>query len=115
TAYVEAVTTSPAAVVPFAADHLSGPEARYIGVNLQNLADEFMPDGHRHSDRLLSPVVPFVDMRIRATDARAVHLDQNNVDADGGLRHFLQPQTRLRLALHQGFSHSILHSPACPR
>jgi hypothetical protein len=27
------------------------------------------------------------------------------------LRHFLQPQTRLRLALHQGFSHSMLHPP----
>src|SRR5207247_11275874 len=98
-----------------AAVYCSGPQLRYTATNRQDLAYDFVPDRHRHGDRLLSPVVPFVDMRVRATDARAVHPDQDIVDADGGLRHFLQPQTRLRLALHQGFSHSILHSPACPR
>ena len=38
--------------------------------DLDDLADEFVADHHRHGNRLLRPLVPFVDVQVGAADAR---------------------------------------------
>ena len=56
---------------PFAGDDFAGVKILDVGADLDDLADEFMPDDERHGDGLLGPGVPFVDVQIGAADAGA--------------------------------------------
>ena len=49
-----------------------GMKVVHVRADLDDLADELMPDDHRHRDRLLRPGVPFVDVQIGAADAGAI-------------------------------------------
>src|SRR5271156_2031562 len=95
--------------MPFAAHDVAWIEIVDVGADLNDLPDKFVPNGHRHRNRLLCPGVPLVDMNICATDAGISNANQNVVDADGGLSNLFQPEASLRTAFYQGF-HSILQS-----
>ena len=101
----EAVAAAPAHEVAFAADDVAGGEVGDVGADLDDLADELVPDHHRHRDRLLRPRVPVVDVQIGAADAGPVDPDQHVVDPDFGFGHVLEPQSGLRLGFHE-CSHS---------
>src|SRR5690606_36455482 len=68
----------------FAIDQIARFETKYICANLGDLPDEFVPDDHGRFDRLLSPVVPIVDVDIRAADRSAFNPDQHIVDPGFG-------------------------------
>ena len=61
------------------------------------------PDGHRHLDRALRPLVPVVDVHVGAADGGLLHADQHIVRADRGLGDVRHPDARFCLGLDQCF------------
>ena len=105
----KAVAAAPAGHVSFAADNVAGMEVVHVRADFDNLSNEFMPDHHRHRNRLLRPLVPVVDMDVGAADAGVAHADEHIVDAILRFGNILQPQAALAAALRQ-----CLHrSPSC--
>src|ERR1700733_14716860 len=64
----ETITASAANHVTLATYQIAGEEVRNVGADLDDAADEFVPNGHRHRDCLLRPRVPLVDMDIGAAN-----------------------------------------------
>jgi hypothetical protein len=104
----EAVATAAADDVAFAADDVAREEVGHVGPDLDDPADELMPDRHGDGDRLLRPIVPLVDVDVRAADPGPQHLDQDVVDADLRLVDVLQPQAGLAPALAECFHSSTI-------
>src|SRR5688572_11685281 len=77
------------------AHHVTRMKIRHIGTDLDDLADELMPDDHRHRNRLLRPSIPLEDVNVGAADASAVHAYEHVVDADLGPWNIFKPETRL--------------------
>src|ERR1700691_1619047 len=93
--------------MPLATHDIAWIEVVDVRAHSDDLPDKFVPDGHRHRNRLLRPGVPLVDMNVGTTDAGISNANQNVVDADGRFSNLFQPEASLRTALYQGF-HSIL-------
>ena len=87
-----AVAAAAADDMALAGDDHAGRVIVDVVADLDDLADEFVADHHRHRDRLLRPFVPFVDVQIGAADRGALHLDLDVVDAGLGLGHVLEPE-----------------------
>ena len=112
----EAIAAAAADDVPLAADHIAGKKVGHIRADFDDLADELMPDDHRHGNRLLGPGVPFVDVQIGAADAGPIDADQHVVDADRRHGHFFEPQARAWPGVSQGLSSAAsLNGPQSPR
>ena len=77
-----AIAAAAAHHVPFARDQLARVKIDDVGADFHDLADEFMADRHRDRDGLASPLVPIVDVNIRAANSGAVDPNQNVVNAD---------------------------------
>ena len=86
-----------AGYVSFGGDPVSDTEAFYLNPALDDLAAEFVPDGHRYRDRFARPVIPLIDMDVGAAYRRSLDLDQDIVVPDRGLVDILEPDTTLRL------------------
>ena len=71
--------------------------------NLDDFAGIFMADRHRYRHGLLRPGVPVVDVHVGAADRGAMHLDEDVVVADRGLRDVLHPDAGFRARLDQCF------------
>ncbi len=71
--------------VPFAADDFARVKIIYVRSYFNNLADEFVANGHGHGDGGARPFVPFINVEIGATDAGVSDADEDIVDADGRL------------------------------
>jgi hypothetical protein len=99
----EAVAAATADDVPFAADDVAGAEVLHIGPDFDDASDEFVADYHRNGDRLLSPVIPVVDMHVGAADAGAEHLDEDVVDANRRLGDIFEPQADCTVLFDQRF------------
>src|SRR5262249_11305075 len=97
--------------VPFPGDEFTGFEIVDVRADLNDPADEFMADDHRHGNGAASPVVPVVDVGVRAADSGSKDADQDVVDSDGGLLNISQPQTRLGMGFRQRFQ---IEPPAPP-
>src|ERR1700691_4622646 len=93
--------------MPLATHDIAWIEVVDVRAHFDDLADKFVPDGHRHRNRLLRPGVPLVDMNVGAADAGISNANQNVVDTDGRLSNLFQPEASFRTPLYQGF-HSIL-------
>ena len=87
----QAVAAAPAHHVAFTAHNFAGVKFFYLRPNRNNLSHKFMPHNHRHRNCLLRPRIPVEDVQIRATDARAQHLDQHFGIAASRHRYILQP------------------------
>jgi hypothetical protein len=77
--------------VAFAANDLAGTEVAHVRADLDYTADKLVADDHRHRDGLLRPLVPLVDVHVRAADTGAEHADQNVIDAEGRLVDVFEP------------------------
>ena len=82
----------------FAADDVAGIEVVYVGADFDDLANEFVANGHGDGDGFLSPVVPLVDVDVSAADAGVADADEDVIDADFGFGNFFEPEARLSLA-----------------
>ena len=76
----------------FAGDAIADLEAAHLLAHLDDLADVFVTDVHRHRNRLLRPVVPLPDVDVGAADGGLADADHHVVVADLGLRHVGQRQ-----------------------
>src|ERR1035438_5046176 len=99
----QAIAAAAADHVPFATDDIAGIEIRHVGADLGDLAHEFVPDHQAHRDGLARPIVPLIDVHVGAANARAMHADQDVVDADAGLLDVFQPEAGLIPALDECF------------
>src|SRR5207344_265680 len=63
-----AVAAEAAGDVPLARDAVADAEAAHFLSHLDDLADVFVADLHRHGNGLLRPVVPFPDVNVGAAD-----------------------------------------------
>ena len=97
----EAITTTTTHYVTFTADNVAYAEVGDVRADLDDLADEFVPDGHGHWYRLLGPSIPFKDMHVGTADTSAIDADQHIVDASGWFRNIFQPQSNFTFALNQ--------------
>ncbi len=70
-------------------------------------AGEFVTHRHGQRDGCLGPLIPLVDMNVRAANGAALGADQHVVGPDVGHRDVFQPKTRLSLALHQRLHDTI--------
>ena len=86
-----AVAAAAADDVALAADDVARVEVAHVRADIDDLADELVPDHERHRNRLLRPGVPRVDVEVGAADAGLPHPDQHVVDADLRLRDVLEP------------------------
>src|SRR5271165_1216994 len=98
-----AVAAAAAHYVAFARDQFAGTKIDDIGADLNDLANEFMPDRHRNRDRLLGPGIPVVDVHVGAADPCAVDADQNSIDAEGGLGDVFEPKAWRSVRLDECF------------
>ena len=109
-----AVAAAAADDVPLAADDVAGAEVAHVRADLDDLADELVPDHERHGNRLLRPRVPLVDVEVGAADPGLAHPDQDVVDPDLRLGHVLEPEPRLGLGFDERPHSADLTEPAGP-
>jgi hypothetical protein len=81
-----------------------GCEVVDVVADLDDLADELVPDGQRRPDRPLRPVVPGTDVQVGPADAGLGDPDEHVVDPDLGLRHVGQVRPGAASALTSAFS-----------
>ena len=88
--------------VPFDRDTLTHLEPVGLRAEPNDLTGELVTDHHRHRDRLLCPLVPFVDVQIGAADRCLRHPDEDVTI--GGTRDLdlLHPQSAFRPGLDEG-------------
>src|SRR5690348_16397492 len=109
------VTAMAAHNVSFPAHKIANKEITDVRSCRDDFADKLMANCHGHRNRLLRPVVPFVDVHVCTADTRVVNTHQHIVDTDGGLWNVLQPQAWLGLTLDQCFHLALLmHGQPCP-
>jgi hypothetical protein len=95
-----AVAAAAAHHMAFARDQLAGMKIDDVGAYRHDLADEFMADRHRDGDGLARPLIPIINMNIRAANSGAVDPNQNVVNAYRRLGDVLDPQSGLGFGLH---------------
>src|SRR5690606_26897245 len=105
-----AVAAAAADDVAFARDDHAGLVVVDVVANLDDFADEFVADDHRHRDRLLRPLIPFIDVDVGAADRGPLHADLHIVGARLRLRHIFQPKPTFGLAFDQRFQRPL---PRC--
>src|SRR5207244_13652655 len=71
-------------------------------------ADELVPDGHRHGNRLLRPSVPVIYMYVRPADGGFEDADEDVIALDFGQGDFLQPKSGLGFRLYDRL-HRLFH------
>ena len=98
-----AIAAAAAHHMAFSGDDLSGVEVIDVVADLDDFADEFVSDHHRHGDGPGSPVIPKVDMQIRAAERCPQNPDQDIVHANARFGNVFKPQAFAGLAFYQGF------------
>src|SRR5690606_3288041 len=74
-----AVPADAAGDMSFCRDPISCCKRALVAAALDDLAGKLVADRRRHGNRLLRPVVPVVDMDVRAAYGGTTHLDENVV------------------------------------
>jgi len=100
------VSAAPASDVPFTRDSFADAQSiaalcRNVGTDGSDGAGEFVTGNQRNRHSRLAPGIPVVDMKIRTTDAGAVHFNQNIIGTAGWNGLGLHPDAHFGLALHQ--------------
>ncbi len=93
----QAVAAAPADHVPLAAHQVAGGKSATFEPTSTISPTNSCPTTIGTGIVFSRPVVPLVDVHVRAADGRAVDLDQHVVDADRGRCDVLQPQTGFAL------------------
>ena len=92
----QAVPAATAYDVALTRDEVARVEVGDVRADLDDLADELVPDHERRLDRLRRPGIPGFDVQVRPADARLVDADQDVVDADRPASGRRQGQDRVR-------------------
>lgn len=95
----QAIAAASADHVTLAADDVAAKEVADVRADFNDLADKLVADGHRYGYRLLCPLVPLVNVNVRAADTGVVHPNQHVVDADRWLGDTFKPKPPFGLPL----------------
>ena len=68
TAAGHAITTSATDQMPLGADDIARLEIDHVRADIDDLTDKFVTDGSRNPDGLLCPVVPVINVEVRAAN-----------------------------------------------
>ena len=98
-----AIATASANDVAFTGHQLTRLEIVYIRSDFNDLSDEFVANHHRHGNRLLSPLIPIEDMKVRAANSRSQDSNEDVVDSNGGLGNVSEPQSGFSSGFDQSF------------
>src|SRR5690349_2158737 len=104
----QAISAMATGDVAFAHHEIAGRKAFYVIANKIDHADKFMTDDHWHGNRFLGPGVPVVDVHVGSADGRLQDANEHVIAPNLWNRHFLEPQPRLGLSLHDRL-HCFLH------
>ncbi len=107
----QAIAAAPTDDVPFAADDFAGMKVLHIRADIDNFADELMAHDQGDGDRFLRPGVPFIDVQIRAANARPQDLDEHVVDAERRHGHIVEPKADRGMFFDEGFHGRHQESP----
>jgi hypothetical protein len=99
----QTVSTAAAYDMSFSRDEIVDFEIVNIVSNLNDPAYELVTDGHGDGNGLLSPLVPVVNVHIRAADCRLVNLDEDVIDPHFRHRNLFQKDAGLPFGFNQGF------------
>src|SRR5207249_7774516 len=96
-----AVPAAPAHDVTLRADDLAGVHRGHVLAELDHLAHELVPDDQAGLDRVLGPLVPGVDVQVRAADAGAEDADEHLTRPWLRFWYVLEPEAWFPLRLDQ--------------
>ena len=102
----QAIPAPAASHVPFPAHDVPGIKICDVGAHLRNFAHKLVPDHHRDIYGFLGPVVPLINVQIRATNSRATHTNEHFINANFWRRHVLEPKSRFSFAFYERFHFS---------
>jgi hypothetical protein len=108
TAAGETIPAMTAGNVTFADDKIAFGKTFHVIAHAIDHADELVPDGHRHGDRLLGPGVPVIYMYVGPADRGFEDANQDVVAGNLGNWDFFEPQSGLGFRLYHGL-HRFLH------
>jgi hypothetical protein len=103
----ETVTTSTTNNMTLATDHLPWKKIFNIRPDFNNLTDELMTYHHRHGDGFARPIVPIINVQIRAANTGAIDANQDVVEPDNRFWNILEPKPGLCLFLNKCFHDSF--------
>ena len=89
--------------VAFAGNALPDFEMVDVFADFFDVPDVFVPDDHRHGNRLLRPLVPLVDVDVRAADGGFLDANQNVVRPAFGFGNVHELQARFRFIFYESF------------
>ena len=99
----QAIPAPAAGHVPFPAHDVAGIKVGDVRTHFHNFAHKLVPDHHRHMDGFLRPVVPLINVQIRAADARAMHANEHVINANFRLLDVLKPKSRFSFTFYECF------------
>jgi hypothetical protein len=68
-----------------------------------NLADKFVANHHRHRNRGLRPIVPFINVQIGAANSSEQNPDLNIIYPRLRLRNIIEPEAAAGFGFNQSF------------
>ena len=90
------VTTPAANDMPLSGHDIAGYKVVNVRPDRNDFTNELVADGHGNGNCPLRPLVPVVDVNIRAANAGPQHSDEHVVDADSGFGNVLEPEAVFR-------------------
>jgi hypothetical protein len=99
----QTVSTAAAYYMSFSRDEIADFEIVNIASDLNDPAYELVTDRHGDGNGLSSPLVPVVNVHIRAADRRLVNLDEDVIDPHFRNRNLFQKDAGLPFGFNQGF------------
>jgi hypothetical protein len=89
--------------VPFSGDEITSFEIVNIAPDFNNPAHKLVTYGHGDRNGLLGPLIPVVDVNVRAADRRLVNLDEDVIDSRFRDWNFFKPEAWLPSGFDQRF------------
>jgi hypothetical protein len=89
--------------VPFSGDEIPYFEIVNIAPDFNNPAHKLVTYGHGDRNGLLGPLIPVVDVNVRAADRRLVNLDEDVIDSRFRDWNFFKPEAWLPSGFDQRF------------
>ena len=96
-----AIAAVAAGNVAFTGDPVAYGEPRNVAADLHDLAHVLVAYCHRHTDRVLRPLVPVVDMDVRPADRGLANTNLYVVGPRDGLRLIFHPDAGFGLSLYE--------------
>ncbi len=103
----QAIPAPAASHVPFPAHDVPGIKIGDVRADLRNFTHKLVPDHQGNIDGSLRPVVPLINVQIRAANSRAMHTNEHVIDPNFWCFHVLEPKSRFSFAFYECFQFAL--------